>query len=132
MRFPERRPVVLLLEDDNAGMSAIQKAVEKVGEVEMVVAQTAREALEILGKTSPNIAIINVDITTPDNTPLIEKIRNIPRFQFLPIIALSNARKNDEENNEARERFMELGANEYLIKPVPEHELTAQINFYLR
>ncbi|MBI3793952.1 MAG: hybrid sensor histidine kinase/response regulator [Nitrospinae bacterium] len=130
--LPHRRPKILLVERPDESADSIKSAVAKIGDVDLAEVDSGRGALEILGKASPNLAIISLDSDKDGAIALIKKIRGIPRFRFLPIIALAKPAGPGDETDKLRVRLLELGVNELLVKPFLESELTKQANFYLR
>jgi CheY-like chemotaxis protein len=88
----------------------------------VLAAQTGQEAIQLLSSTS-NVSLMLVDIMMPemDGYQTMEQIRKNPKFQRLPIVALTaKAMKGD------REKCLDAGASDYLAKPAnTEHLLSA-------
>ncbi len=69
-----------------------------------------------------------MDIMMPemDGYEAIERIREIPTFKNLPIIALTaKAMKED------REKCIEVGASDYIVKPIEPDQLISLIRVWL-
>jgi CheY-like chemotaxis protein len=93
----------------------------------VLTAGTGREAIETIDKT-PELGIVLMDIMMPemDGYETMQVIRKNPRFQRLPIIALTaKAMKGD------REKCLEAGASEYLAKPVNTEQLLSALRMWL-
>ena len=61
-----------------------------------------------------------------DGYEAIKRVREIPQFENLPIIALTaKAMKED------REKCMEVGASDYITKPIDPDQLISLIKVWL-
>jgi CheY-like chemotaxis protein len=93
----------------------------------VLTATTGSEAIQLIEQT-PDIAIVLMDIMMPemDGYRTTQRIRENPRFQRLPIIALTaKAMKGD------REKCLEAGASDYLAKPVNTEQLLSALRMWL-
>ncbi|MBP7633864.1 PAS domain S-box protein [Candidatus Ozemobacteraceae bacterium] len=104
----------ILLVEDNALNQEL--AVELLGQagIQTVVAETGREALDILVKDDQFDGIL-MDCQMPvmDGYEATRKIRRIPVFRDMPIIAMTaNAMVGD------REKVLEAGMNDHIAKPL--------------
>jgi CheY-like chemotaxis protein len=82
--------------------------------MQVVFAENGREAIETL-KQHPEIDLVLMDVMMPemDGYETTQAIRQIERYQSLPIIALTaKAMAGD------RERSLAAGATDYVTKPV--------------
>jgi CheY-like chemotaxis protein len=114
---------VLVVDDDMRTIYAVSATLRAKG-VEVLVADTGKEALAVL-EQRPEVDAVLMDIMMPemDGYEAIRRIRKIPRFAALPIIALTaKAMKGD------REKCLEVGANDYLTKPIDGDRLLAMLH----
>jgi CheY-like chemotaxis protein len=117
---------VLIVDDDVRNIFALSSVLERRG-MTVLTAGTGREAIETIEKT-PELGIVLMDIMMPemDGYETMQVIRQNPRFQRLPIIALTaKAMKGD------REKCLEAGASEYLAKPVNTEQLLSALRMWL-
>jgi len=116
----------LLVDDDARNIFALSSVLERRG-MEVLTATTGREAISIL-KADRGISIVLMDIMMPemDGYETMQAIRSDPSMQRLPIIALTaKAMKGD------RERCLEVGASDYLAKPVNTEQLLSALRIWL-
>jgi CheY-like chemotaxis protein len=121
-----RNRKVLVVDDDVRNIFALGSVLERHG-MDVITAQTGREAVTILDNTS-DIAIVLMDIMMPemDGYQTIQLIRKQPALRRLPIVALTaKAMKGD------REKCLEAGASDYLAKPVNTDQLMATLRLWL-
>jgi CheY-like chemotaxis protein len=111
---------VLLVDDDMRTVYALSALLRAKG-AEVRVADTGRAAISELDQHA-DTEIVLMDIMMPemDGYEAMRHIRNDPRFDALPIVALTaKAMKGD------REKCLEAGATDYLPKPIdPERLIT--------
>jgi CheY-like chemotaxis protein len=95
--------------------------------MQVLSATTGREAIAIL-KADREVSIVLMDIMMPemDGYETMQAIRSDHSTQRLPIIALTaKAMKGD------RERCLEVGASDYLAKPVNTDQLLSALRIWL-
>ncbi|KMY42785.1 response regulator [Peribacillus loiseleuriae] len=117
---------VLVVDDDMRNIFALTTALESY-HVEVMFAENGREGITILQK-NPEVDLILMDIMMPemDGFEAIQFIRKIPKFQSLPIIALTaKAMKYD------RNQCIEAGASDYISKPVNLEQLISIMRVWL-
>ncbi|MEW9671354.1 response regulator [Ammoniphilus sp. 3BR4] len=117
---------ILLVDDDVRNVYALSSILELQG-MNITFAENGLEALELLEK-HPDFDLILMDIMMPemDGYEATRKIRENPKFSHLPVIALTaKAMKED------REKCMEAGASDYIVKPVDPDRLISLIRVWL-
>jgi CheY-like chemotaxis protein len=117
---------ILVVDDDVRNIFAITSALERHG-ANVVFAENGRDGLELLEKT-PNIRAVLMDIMMPemDGYEVIRRIRAEPRYQGLPVIAVTaKAMQTD------REKCIEAGATDYIAKPVDVEHLLSLLRVWM-
>jgi two-component system response regulator RegX3 len=118
-----KRSRILLVEDEEAITEPLAEALEREG-FDATVASTAREALERARSSSPELVLL--DIGLPDGSGL-DVCRELRRDSQVPIIMLT-ARGSEAD----RVAGLELGADDYVVKPFSAREVTARVRAVLR
>ncbi|HTN25211.1 MAG TPA: response regulator transcription factor [Solirubrobacteraceae bacterium] len=116
-------PVVLLVEDEASIAEPFAKALEREG-FSPVVAATAASARELFAKRRPNIVLLDLSLPDGDGRELCREWR---RESQVPIIMLT-ARGTETD----RVVGLELGADDYVVKPFSAAEVAARIRAVLR
>jgi CheY-like chemotaxis protein len=117
---------VMIVDDDIRNIFALTGLLERH---HMIIrsAETGRSAIEAL-LNDGQVDLVLMDIMMPDldGYDTIREIRSLPRFQALPIVALTaKAMKGD------REKCIEAGASDYIAKPVDPEQLLALLRLWL-
>ena len=117
---------VVLVDDDIRNIFALTSLLERHG-MEILSVENGKDALELLQKT-PHVDAVLMDIMLPemDGYETTRRIREIPRFKKLPVIALTaKAMKGD------REKCIEAGASDYISKPVDPDQLLTLMRVWM-
>ena len=117
---------ILTVDDDARNIFAIASALE-LHRIEVVYAESGREALQRLQDTQ-GIDLVLMDIMLPemDGYQTISAIRQMERFRFLPIIALTAKAMSGD-----REKCIAAGASDYIAKPVDLDQLFSLLRVWL-
>jgi two-component system, OmpR family, response regulator RegX3 len=119
----DARPRILFVEDERSISEPFSHALEREG-FEPVVAQTAAEALQLAERMDP--ALVLLDLMLPDGDGR-DVCRELRRTSDRPIIMLT-ARGTETD----RIVGLELGADDYVVKPFSGPEVIARIRAVLR
>jgi DNA-binding response OmpR family regulator len=117
------RPKVLFVEDESSISGPFSKALAREG-FEPIVAATAARALELADQIEPDIVLL--DLTLPDGDGR-DVCRALRRRSNVPIVMLT-ARGTETD----RIVGLELGADDYVVKPFSGAEVIARIRAVLR
>ncbi|WP_211172577.1 response regulator [Chitinophaga sp. Ak27] len=117
---------VLLADDDMRNVFSISALLEDQG-IEVLTAADGKEAVQTL-QEHPQLDLVLIDIMMPemDGYEAMRLIRADPRFQQLPVIALT-AKAMAED----RVKCMEAGASDYIAKPVDNIKLLSLLKVWL-
>ncbi|TMF74619.1 MAG: response regulator transcription factor [Chloroflexi bacterium] len=118
------RPAVLLADDERDLLDLLAFLVKQAG-LEPLTASDPTTALELLEKEVPAIAIVDLNLRPWDGFELLKELRR--RSPTMPIIVLT-ARDNEDD----KVRALDLGADDYVVKPFGHRELVARIRAQAR
>ncbi len=134
MRFPPFRPVVLVADDQEVQRAIMRKHILEIKDVEVIEASNGIEALEILKTTSVILLITDLGMPEMDGFALLGEIRGNPLLQTLPVIvnsAISSSTGVSGELIDIRRRVFELGANDFIAKPIIPEDFIPRITRHL-
>ncbi len=117
------RPRVLVCDDELQILRGLRIVLREAG-FDVVVAQTAREALDAAALHPPEAAIIDLVLPDGDGVDVCAELRG---WSQMPIIVLSAVGEED-----VKIAALEAGADDYVTKPFSPRELVARLNAVLR
>jgi len=115
---------MLIAEDDRALGNFLSRGLEQEGH-EVTIATDGEMAIEAARKCIPEMAVLDLNLPRRDGTEVLEFFRSLT--QDLPILILS-ARQEPE----TRLRCLEMGADDFMLKPFSFAELRARCRALLR
>ncbi len=117
---------IALIEDDSDLYSLLKYNLEKEG-FALVGSQTGRGAIDLCRRERPDLILLDIMLPDSDGLDICKGIRSHPELANLPIIFLT-ARASETD----RIVGLELGANDYIVKPFFIRELVARIKIQFR
>src|SRR5262249_9840773 len=122
----EHKVNILLVDDQPAKLLTYQAILGEVGE-NLLTANNATEALELLLKNDVAVVLIDVYMPDIDGFQLAAMIRNHPRFEKTALIFISAILLTDVD----RLRGYEMGAVDYVPVPVIPEVLRAKVKIFV-
>jgi len=120
---------VMIVDDNENNLFSLQALISRHMDVEVLSAGSGQRAVE-MALENPRIDLIILDVQMPDmdgfQTASMLKVRK--RTRDIPIIFLTAAYKTDE----FQKKGYEVGAADYLLKPIDDNQLINKISTYLR
>ncbi|MGH2936907.1 MAG: response regulator transcription factor [Solirubrobacterales bacterium] len=123
MNGVRKTPRILVVEDEESIARPFAEALRRAG-FEPVVTGTAAGALELAGSTAPDLVML--DLALPDGDGR-DVCRDLRRRSEVPIVMLT-ARGTETDKIVG----LELGADDYVVKPFSAAEVISRIRAVLR
>ncbi len=117
---------ILLIEDDADLHALLRYNLEKEG-FALESSQTGRGALDLCLRVRPDLILLDIMLPDSDGLDICKAIRAHPELARIPLIFLT-ARGSEAD----RIVGLELGANDYVVKPFFIRELVARIKLQFR
>jgi two-component system, chemotaxis family, chemotaxis protein CheY len=121
-------PRTVLIVDDSPTIRGFAKVFLKPLGVEVQEAEDGAQALEIVRKNLPAVAIVDVNMPGMDGLAFIREVRADGRAEIarLPVVLLTG-----DVNPDLREKGRAAGATDFLGKPLKGPELQAIVKRFL-
>ena len=116
---------ILVADDDPQMRRLIRNVLQREG-FEVVEAVDGLDALDRLEQEAVGLVLLDVDMPRLDGLGVLEELRAQMRTAALPVIILT-AHHDDTE-----EKALDLGAHDYLTKPVQTRSLVARVRAVLK
>jgi CheY-like chemotaxis protein len=120
------RPRILVVDDDAITRMLVKLLLER-DRFEVLEAANGRDAIEITGRERPDLLLIDLNMPEMDGYQAIATLRKDLSMATLPILVLTS-----EEGPGIERRVLELGADDYMLKPFDPDVLLSRVNAVFR
>jgi len=111
---------ILIVEDSPTMRQLLVFALKRLKDVEVVEAQDGMDGLRKVTSDHFDLALVDINMPVMDGLKLISLIRGEDNLKEMPICVITT-----EGAQEDRDRALQLGANEYLTKPIQANNVLA-------
>lgn len=125
---------ILIVDDSHISLILIQKSLVKYGYKNLVLAESAADAFNILGMEREESGAVDIDLILMDimmkdmnGIEACQHIKMDDRFNNIPVIMVTGISKKD-----SLEQAFSAGAIDYVIKPMNAVELKARVTSALK
>lgn len=117
---------ILVVEDDKNILKLLKYNIEKAG-YDVFTAETGEKAVNMLSREPVDLMILDIMLPEMDGYEVCKRVRQEERFRSLPVIMLTA--KGEEID---RVLGLELGADDYVVKPFSPREMILRIKAILK
>lgn len=116
---------ILYIEDNLDTQELVKIFLRQIAEIDC--STHAENILQLLSEKDYNLILLDINLPGKiDGTDAIKLIRRDERFKEIPIIAVTAYAMIGD-----REKFLNMGCNEYISKPFFKEELINKVNLIL-
>ncbi len=116
---------LLLVDDHPRSAARILEPLSKVHDT--FIERDLQLAMDKINKFNFDLVILSLGLTNADGLRLCSQIRSLERTRHLPLIILV-----DPGDDARLLRGLDMGVNDYVIRPVDRHELLARVKTQIR
>ncbi len=121
----DKRPLVLVVDDDEDNLALLGKLVESAG-YEAVLATSGPEALEFVAHDRPDLVLLDVMMPGMDGYAVCHELKLDQTMREVPVLFLTAKAEPDDIS-----RGFGAGAVDYITKPFHAAELRARVRTHL-
>jgi CheY-like chemotaxis protein len=119
-------PTRILVADDDPQMRRLIKSVLQREGFDVLEAVDGLDALDAVERGGVDLVILDLEMPRLDGLGVLEELRAQIRTASLPVIVLT------AQHGESEEKALDLGAQDYLNKPVQTRSLVARVRAVLK
>jgi CheY-like chemotaxis protein len=116
---------ILVVDDEPAWLNAVSMVLESKGYFVKAVS-TGSDALEALTQFKPDLILSDVRMPDMNGFDFLDRIRKNPAMSTTPVVFLSAI-----DDYHAKKIAREMGAVDYITKPVDEKDMFLTVEKYL-
>ena len=125
-KLPKKNKI-LIVDDDTMNLNLLEAFLTAANEnYELISAANGSQALEKVAKYNPDLVLLDIMMPEINGFDVCSIIKNNPATRFLPVILITAL--NDREN---KIKGIEVGADDFLAKPVDRIELVTRVKSLL-
>lgn len=118
----------ILLVDDEADSRALLKEILENGDFHVTAVSRGEDAVSAAADQRPDLVLSDVVMPNMSGLALCRRLKSDRRTASVPVVLMSAMRRGELEQAEG----LEIGADDYLVKPVDPRLLIARIRAVLR
>lgn len=121
----EKKPLILIVDDTPTNIQVLAEALRT--DYRVMVAGSGKAAFEVISKAgAPDIILLDVVMPEMDGYAVLARLRETPVLRDIPVIFLTALNDASDE-----EHGLELGAADYLTKPIKPRVVLARVRTQL-
>lgn len=113
---------VLLVEDNDMNREMLIRFLQMEG-FTVITAKNGLEALEVAATAHPNLILMDISLPIMDGWEATRRLKSAEQTRSIPVLALTA-----HAMQEARQRSLAVGCDDFESKPVSFPQLLAKIN----
>ncbi|WP_108651352.1 putative bifunctional diguanylate cyclase/phosphodiesterase [Dongshaea marina] len=114
--------LLMMVDDEPIMMELVQAFLEDEGYQRFISVEDPREAMAVLEKRRPDILLLDLVMPEISGFEILSQIRQHQEFAYLPVIVLTSS-----SDAPTKLKALELGATDFLAKPVDASELILRL-----
>ncbi len=111
---------ILVIDDKHINLTEVKKALDNYYKVD--TADSGRTALDLLEQEIPDLVLVDINMPVMNGFQFIDVINRREEWKSIPVIAMA-----DEADVDTEVRCFELGAVDYLVKPIHQGSLLKRV-----
>jgi len=113
---------IMMVDDESITMDVVQAFLGEFGYSNFIQIEDPLEAMAALDRRSPDVLLLDLIMPGKSGLELLEEVRGSEQFRHLPVIVLTASSDAHDKL-----RALELGATDFLAKPVDQSELCLRV-----
>jgi diguanylate cyclase (GGDEF)-like protein len=113
---------IMIVDDEPTTMEVVKAFLEEAGYNKFVLVEKSSQAMTAIEETRPDLLLLDLIMPDVSGFDILSAVRVHPKFKHLPVIILTSS-----SDTESKLRALELGATDFLAKPLDKSELALRV-----
>jgi putative two-component system response regulator len=113
---------ILIVDDEPINVKAVRRYLQTVGYLNILVCTESERAFDLIVNELPDLVLLDIMMPVVDGMQILQTMRGDARTQYIPVIFLTAV-----DDAATKVRALDLGANDFLAKPIDRSEMRARI-----
>jgi diguanylate cyclase (GGDEF)-like protein len=113
---------IMMVDDEPIIVETLQMFLEDAGYENFITITESKTALKAIAKKRPDVVLMDLMMPDVNGLEILEQMRGEPALKHIPVIILTSA-----TDPETKLKALELGATDFLGKPVDSSELALRL-----
>ena len=113
---------VMIVDDEAYNILVVRKFLQHIGYQNFITTTQAAETLELLTRELPDVILLDVSMPEISGLQILREMKDDPVLSTIPVVILTATPEAD-----VKTQALELGANDFLSKPVEPTELVLRV-----
>jgi putative two-component system response regulator len=113
---------IMIVDDEPINIMVVAKYLETAGFSRLASTSDSRQAFELIRQEHPDVLLLDIMMPDVDGLEILRQVRAERPFTQLPVIILTAV-----EDRQVKATALELGATDFLTKPVDPMELVPRV-----
>ena len=118
---------ILLVDDIKENIYSLKMIIESNFDINIYTSLSAQEAISILMENDIDLILSDIQMPDIDGFEFAEYLKSIDKLKNIPIIFITGI----YDSNEYKQKGYELGAIEYISKPIDDALLSSKLKVYI-
>ena len=121
---PDLRPTLLLVDDEPTNLQVLRHTLQT--DYRLLFAKLGQTALELVAKEQPDLILLDIMMPGLSGYEVCQALKENPATQNIPVIFVTALSEAENE-----QKGLELGAVDYISKPLNPHIVKARVRTHL-
>jgi putative two-component system response regulator len=113
---------IMIVDDEPANVAVVRKLLERAGYHEFKSTTDSTVAFNLIQATRPDVVLLDINMPEVSGIEILEMIRTHPATRRTPVLILTA-----NSDHDIKLTCLELGATDFLVKPVDPMELVPRV-----
>ena len=117
-----RQATVMMVDDEPTTIDVLQAFLETEGYQRFITTSESIRAMDLVASENPDVLLLDLQMPKVTGFEILTRLRRDQRYRHMPVIVLTSA-----TDSETKLKALQLGASDFLAKPVDPSELALRL-----